>query len=573
MKNVAECKNNTERLPRFFTSHAISDVSASISQQVEVEDEYKTKEHLSLWISLDEIENHFNRSISCFFLFVKYVLIGLSINSVFAIVVTALRIYFLWQSPDEPSEQITIWYWISVSMQSSRLRYYMYVFSPLSTCVGFAVPFAYNWKLRRMKESKDINSARFDLRSFKHRNVTSEMHGGGSSNQRRAPVEIVRTHKTRTQTRLYPSGYELEMKHNVHEPHVQNVTEDAYSADSVQLDVLPSIAPPVTQNAAKMLNTAHRVHHVKIYRKTHQVGQVDSPTDAIDLAEPTSCCERIRAHLSSVYAYDRARLVHIIKPLLSYAVSFVVGAGFLVAQVFSNTQLLRYTSIVGDLLLTFLLSCISMILYTCWTYTAEWLTYHMEHHDNSDGSYQSYFIKVFVYRLGSTLILFFVTHTFYQDHTSASILCPYTSLTQQYVSELISQIAFAIIKIGALHVYRTIVVRVFNKQEYSDLEWVPTFVLEEEIINLLYLLFLYLYGLHVFPLLSLCSLATIGALSITIRYRLFKICKPVDKGVQKSFRKSLMLANSLNVIAAFWFGFLNVVLGYSSEITNACTTT
>jgi len=587
IEDITERKTDIGRVPRFHTSHAVADASVLTSQQVQIEEEYRTKEHLSIWLSLDEIEIHFNRSIRCFFLFIQYVLVGLAINTVFAAAITSLRIYFLWQQQQNQAtttnEHISVWYWMSVSMQSSQLRYYMYVFSPLSTCIGFAVPFVYSRKLRRMKESEDITSQRFDYRSFVQRYVTMNIHGGGANTQNRTPVDIVGTHRARTQTRLYPTDAEL-CKSHVSRDHVAlemvkpqldqlgHVHADICAMETVSLENLPSIAPPITETSAKMIHAAHRVHQVNKQRETQR--HPNQPIDAPESVEPTSCCERIKTHLSSVYAYDRARIIYMIKPLLSYAFSFIVGAGFLVAQIFTNIQLLHYTDAVGDLMLTFLLSCISMALYMGWTYTAECLTNQMEHHDSSDGRYQSYFIKIFVYRLGSTLILFFVTHTFFQDNASStgSTMCPYTSLTQQYISELISQIVFAVLKTFALHIYRIVVVHMFRKKEYSDLEWIPTFVLEEEIINLLYLLFLYLYGLHVFPLLSLCSLVTIGALSIIIRYRLFKICKLVDKGLQKSFRKSLMLANSLNVLAAFWFGFLTVVLGYSSEVTDACLT-
>lgn len=553
------------------------------SLDIQIASEYQQTEHLSLFISLKDVELHFNRSIRCFFTLGQYMLVALLVNTLLGVGITALRIYSLRHSSTisiEDRSRIPLWYWISLPLANDWMRVYSCIFSCSATLIGFAVPVVYSWKFKHAKDAQNVNGEHFNMAALREQAMMADVNDCSSGEGLRlSATDIIAAYKNRTKAssrvdlvtfssagvvannmnnRKHQQDGEQKADHDETKQQTAGVPGQP-SSQTLVVGIAPlSVAADDSIDGAISLDA----------RTRHSF----SPSSAgFGSCRQCCCCSRIMTYLHD-NAYSRAHIIFLLQPILSCFLTIATGVVFLLVQIVVNVQFLSIGGGIDDLLIAYSMSCVSLLLYMTWTAMAKLFTQRLEHHETSEAIFQSYFIKVCVYRLGSTLVLFFVSHAFYQS-ASGIEQCPYTSLTQQFVSELLSQLAISCIKTVGFRIYRIYVVRFFRQKEYSDLQWIPSFGLEEEIIDTLYLLFLSMYGMHVFPLLSLCAMVTLALKLLLTRYTLFKTCKPVDKSVRKSFRKSLVWANTVNVAAAFWFGFLSIILGYSSSSNSACTVT
>lgn len=266
---------------------------------------------------------------------------------------------------------------------------------------------------------------------------------------------------------------------------------------------------------------------------------------------------------------------HKYKRIMGYALSIFIFFGLLTIQGYVNYSAnIRYSDVRSQLLVSASLSIALTIANVLWQLLSYFSTF-LEQHASMREFNKSYFLKTYIFRMSSTLLLFCISQLKYFNHNSfyANVSteypsCPYERLTQLYSVTLLMEIVSSIIStLVVMPIQRRIILKCCRKSYETENDFMPEFSIPEEFSDLLYKQFLVMLGLPVFPTIGFWMCFVLMSEWLFDRIKLIKFSKPVPR-TTNTFKNILFVVNLFNVILAICVppnGFLWVIFGFRTN--------
>jgi hypothetical protein len=522
--------------------------------------EHRSYDDIPIGASKQELGQKIGLNIQFFFTFVETFLILMIIQSLLSTGITISNLYDVSVNLGIPFDQLytqlnitTFSEWTSITLFQSYNIIVVYVLVIVNFLFMILLVFIYDGRVTRAYLTRDPNSALFDAQIEDNHHVMSRV--GKHVEQKSALNSTwhLQTHQSiLNNIRLSESLPSLL-------PHERNIEVPGLLHHHQREAVIPDPLYNHNPNHRDFVSFQHSAHEFLKTLKTPQSF----------LAHNLQCIQRAKKRLTVTWVKRIGR---------SFSLLFVIS--MLVIQVVVNYYLYSLnTSQTNSLIVSILLSVVSTILSvtqellsqesTCW-----------ENHDYLTTFLYSQFLKMYVFRLLTRIILFSFSQfpAFLPANINEQMDLPYpqncsfTRMAELYIVSIIGEIC------GVF--FSNLILPWFVKKYYhywinksvdkSDMEHWLQFNLSDKYSSYLDYQFLYLLSFNMIPITSVLCSILVAVQLCTDRVRMLRFSPPLPTS-NDSFTRLLYLLSFVNVIIVLilpYSGSLFTYLSFNHQCSN-----